>query len=128
MIAAYASMKRIQTFLALDEKRVTSLSAPGDNEKTVATPLGKVSTEEGLTEKMAISGGSFAWLKDSQPVLEDIVLDLRAGKLHMLVGSVASVSFTILVLHFNKKWIGSVSLIVRDFGVCRERRHYWYLS
>lgn len=80
ILAAYASMKRIQTFLAMDEKRDIANHLDSNDEK-----------EDGnMTVKM--ESASLSWLPDSPIVLEDVDIELKPGKLHMIVGPVASVS------------------------------------
>lgn len=83
IVAAYASMKRIQSFLELDEKR--DHDANGDNDDT---------SEKQETQTLTVENASFSWLPDSPVMLDDINLELLPGKLHICVGPVASVRCT----------------------------------
>ena len=73
VLAAYASVLRIQKFLLLDEKQPTS-------------------TQEEEQSNVIQLDGSFALANDAKPILKDIHVTLKPGKLHMCVGPVASVS------------------------------------
>ena len=72
ILAAYASLLRIQGFLRLDEKQPTS-------------------TKEDEHSSVIRLDGSFALETDAKPILKDIHVTLKPGKLHMCVGPVASV-------------------------------------
>jgi len=74
MLAAYASLVRIQEFLLLDEKDMSFRSDEADEKRELKID------------------GSFALTKDMQPILKDIHLTVTPGRLHMCVGHVASVS------------------------------------
>jgi hypothetical protein len=80
MFAAYASLKRIQTFLLLDEK----------------SEIG--GEEEAEKQQSCIHlQGSFAWAKKSNPVLFDIEVQIPVNQLTVCVGPVAAVSPLILL-------------------------------
>ncbi|KAG8843455.1 hypothetical protein FRB91_003345 [Serendipita sp. 411] len=72
ILAAYASMKRIQSYLQFDEKS----EKKNPSEKTV--------------DALVHLRGSFSWNKDGEPVLPDIDLKLPTGKLTICAGPVAS--------------------------------------
>lgn len=97
LFAAYASLKRIQAFLALPEKASSEGSAlDEDNE---ISDKDKLALEDLASEndvKVEIKSGTFGW-DDKTAVLHDIDLDLQPGKLHMIVGSVASGKTTLLM-------------------------------
>ncbi|KAG8779497.1 hypothetical protein FRC16_003410, partial [Serendipita sp. 398] len=81
ILAAYASMKRIQSYLQFDEK--------GEKQN----PLGytALNAQEGKTLDDSVHlRGSFSWNKDGEPVLPDIDLKLPIGKLTICTGPVAS--------------------------------------
>lgn len=86
ILAAYASMKRIQTFLAMDEKR-----------DITADDLDERLAEKAENMGLSIENASFSWLPDSPVVLEDIDVTLQPGKLHMVVGPVAAGKTSLLV-------------------------------
>ncbi|KAG8825840.1 hypothetical protein FRC17_008507 [Serendipita sp. 399] len=82
ILAAYASMKRIQEYLQFDEK-----AAETD------VPMEKSGLA--LEEKPMMDGfvhirGSFSWDKDKNPVLPKVDVRLPTGKLTICAGSVAS--------------------------------------
>lgn len=85
ILAAYASVKRIQEFLTLDEKDITAstkaLAEKGNSSNQSSNPPASISLH-----------GSFSWDKGSSLVLKDIDLDLPTDKLTISVGPVASVS------------------------------------
>jgi ABC-type transport system involved in cytochrome bd biosynthesis fused ATPase/permease subunit len=78
LFAAYASIVRIQGFLQLPEKAETERDTDG----------GAKSVE------VSLQGCTFTW-DDTVHVLQDITLALAPGALHVVVGSVASVSSNI---------------------------------
>lgn len=92
ILAAYASMKRIQSFLEMDEKSsIAGNTGDGDQEEKSQDP--ESAQEKSIdTTKLTMDNASFSWLPDSPVVLNDVTLSLLPGKLHMCVGPVASVS------------------------------------
>lgn len=86
ILAAYASMKRIQTFLAMEEKRDITAD---DQDEALA--------EKDENMRLSIENASFSWLPDSPVVLEDVDVTLQPGKLHMVVGPVAAGKTSLLV-------------------------------
>lgn len=84
LVAAHASLKRIQAFLAMDEK-------PGDGDSL--SPASEVIALDTLSANVTLERASFSWTpgKTLPLVLEDVDLVLQAGKLHMIIGPVASV-------------------------------------
>lgn len=87
MLSAYASLVRIQDFLALEEKRDISLETEAQSDLLYAG-------NEGSSSTLQLKDASFSWLPDSETVLKEVNLALKLGSLHMLVGPVASVGFT----------------------------------
>ena len=87
LFASFASLTRIQKFLQLPEKPV-STEAVTEADLVDASVNGvKESTVE-----VSMKGCTFAW-DDKTDVLKDITLELVPRELHMVVGSVASVRF-----------------------------------
>lgn len=105
MLAAYASVKRIQTFLEMDEKPII---ASDDSHREDREP--RVDAADDTDEKsesfetLTIEHASFSWLPDSPTVLKGVTLSLLPGKLHMCVGPVASVRlYPLSVSLFERK-------------------------
>ena len=86
LFTAYASLKRIESFLNLDEKPVVPTAAENDHD------LLEPSFE------FKISQANFSWDREGTIVLNEIDVALETGKLHMCVGPVGSVSFSTLYL------------------------------
>lgn len=80
VLAAYASLKRIQIFLQLEEKQ--------DSSDTTSAALDNYSSS--LSFK-----GSYSWKQDVGPVLHDINLRIPQNSLSICVGPVAAVSSTL---------------------------------
>ncbi|KAJ6536775.1 P-loop containing nucleoside triphosphate hydrolase protein, partial [Mycena vulgaris] len=75
LLAAYASVKRIEDYLSRDEKTVSP------NEDMREKPQG---------EDMRFEAASFSWAPGSSPFLGPLSLKLAQGQLHILVGPVAA--------------------------------------
>ncbi|KIJ50859.1 hypothetical protein M422DRAFT_158793, partial [Sphaerobolus stellatus SS14] len=80
ILAAYASLRRIQRFLQLEDK---------DRQDAIDQP---VSSSEDL-----IFEGSFSWSKEAEPALHDIKIQLPYNSLTMCIGPVASGKSTLLM-------------------------------
>ncbi|KAG8825602.1 hypothetical protein FRC17_008601 [Serendipita sp. 399] len=82
ILAAYASMKRIQEYLQFDEK-----------ERETGVPMEKsgLALKEKTTDGLVHIRGSFSWDKNKDPVLPKVDVRLPTGKLTICAGSVASV-------------------------------------
>ncbi|KAJ6558333.1 P-loop containing nucleoside triphosphate hydrolase protein [Mycena capillaripes] len=76
LLAAYASLKRIENYLSREEKTVSP------NEDIKEKPLGE--------EDIRFQAASFSWGPDSPPFLGPLSLELAQGQLHILVGPVAA--------------------------------------
>lgn len=85
IFAAYASMKRIQSFLLLEDQKGI-LATDSDN-----TTLEKQPLDDSLAS-VIMSNASFGWTTEGTPFLRDINMKLEGGQLHVCVGPVASVS------------------------------------
>lgn len=90
LFAAYASLVRIQGFLQLPEKVETERDSALDCGNLVDVTDG--GTKRSSVE-VALRGCTFTW-DDKMHVLQNITLALAPGALHVVVGSVASVSLT----------------------------------
>ncbi|KAF8312074.1 P-loop containing nucleoside triphosphate hydrolase protein [Clavulina sp. PMI_390] len=104
ILAAYASLKRIQAFLQMEEKTIgpaLEMDGPNDLEE-------KLNSRDVQDFKMDIA--SFSWLPESPIVLHDITLKLTPGKLHMCVGPVASGKTSLLVSMLGETTLRSGSL------------------
>ncbi|KAJ6467037.1 P-loop containing nucleoside triphosphate hydrolase protein [Mycena vulgaris] len=75
LLAAYASVKRIEDYLSREEKTVSP------NEDMREKPQG---------EDMRFEAASFSWAPGSSPFLGPLSLKLTQGQLHILVGPVAA--------------------------------------
>jgi ATP-binding cassette, subfamily C (CFTR/MRP), member 1 len=107
ILAAYASLKRVQRFLDMDEKEgdLSPIFKPNANPDEKTRPENPTSlnvTDEKMSNKdgneysdidapVQLTSASFSWMPDSVVVLENISLRLKKGQFHMIIGSVASV-------------------------------------
>ncbi|KAK7691634.1 hypothetical protein QCA50_005033 [Cerrena zonata] len=82
IFAAYASIKRIQSFLLLEDQ--TDPDSVGEDHGAVEKPLGNSLTA------IKMENASFGWTAEGEPFLHDVTLNLQIGQLHVCVGSVAS--------------------------------------
>ena len=101
VLAAYASLERIQGFLQLEEK-----------------PQDVANTKQSLPQVTLSFKGSYSWTTDSEPVLRNIDVHLPANKLTVCVGPVASVSSLLLsMLEANCcQFKGKTSLLMSILG------------
>lgn len=86
MLAGYASVKRIQSFLVLSEKAEPTrrLSADEAFETSGSVDKGKLALEDLRAPfRVVVKDGSFGW-DDKTVVLEGINLELTPGELHMV--------------------------------------------
>lgn len=88
LFAAYASLVRIQGFLQLPEKAETERDSALDSGNLVDVTDGGAKRS---SVEVALRGCTFTW-DDKMQVLQNITLTLAPGALHVVVGSVASVS------------------------------------
>ncbi|KAF8312106.1 P-loop containing nucleoside triphosphate hydrolase protein [Clavulina sp. PMI_390] len=125
ILAAYASLQRIQTFLQMEEHSPAHTGIGLEKRE-------KVSTNKSI-EDFRMNEASFSWLPDSPVVLSDINLSLSPGKLHICIGPVASGKTTLLVSMLGETTLRSGALTsVKDrisyasqdsfvvVGSCRE--------
>ena len=84
IFAAYASIKRIESFLLFEEKEEDET-----DDKSVST---EEKPNDPLFSPIKMIDASFAWTSDSEPFLKNVNIELDPGKLHLCIGSVASVS------------------------------------
>lgn len=97
ILAAYSSMKRIQTFLEMDEKPTIASDEGLQEDRELDTDFAHTVTEKAEdSQTLKIEHASFSWLKD-------ITLSLLPGKLHMCVGPVASVSFNYISIDLKSQ-------------------------
>ncbi|KAL1263560.1 hypothetical protein QQF64_006299, partial [Cirrhinus molitorella] len=73
MVQTSVSKKRLEKFLS------------GDDLDTMA-----VTHDESHSAVVSISGGTYAWERDAQPVLKNLSLDINRGRLVAVVGAVGS--------------------------------------
>lgn len=100
LVASYASLKRIETFLLLDEKNVKSDGSDSDSdissEKVTLNEKGSLPASSSFIGDcflpIKMSSASFSWDPESEAFLRDISLTLSQPQLYVCVGSVASVS------------------------------------
>lgn len=92
ILAAYASMKRIQDFLDMDEKSSIAGGTEDVDQEEKSQNSETAQEKSPDTTELTMDDASFSWLPDSPIVLNDVTLSLLPGKLHMCVGPVASVS------------------------------------
>lgn len=97
LVASYASLKRIETFLLLDEKMSDEEGADSetDSEKItmddkLSPPTSSISLGDYFSP-INMSAASFSWDPESEPFLKDVSLNLNQPQLYICVGSVASV-------------------------------------
>ena len=88
LFASYASLGRIQGFLQLPEK-AESVSEHDLLEADLIDGLDDVVKVS--TVQVSLQRCTFGWDEKTQ-VLHDVTIDLAPGELHLVVGSVASVS------------------------------------
>ena len=81
IFAAYASVKRIESFLLLEDKE----------EALVDDKVLEEKPQDSDFSPIKIVDGSFAWTSDSEAFLQDVNIDLDPGRLHLCIGPVASV-------------------------------------
>ena len=97
LVASYASLKRIETFLLLDEKKTEDEGSVSESssEKVVldekATPETSVTAIGDHFAPINMTAASFSWDPESDAFLKDISLKLYHPQLYVCVGSVASV-------------------------------------
>ncbi|KAF8312075.1 P-loop containing nucleoside triphosphate hydrolase protein [Clavulina sp. PMI_390] len=106
ILAAYASLKRIQNFLRMQEKP----HAPQQGEATSQSEEKSKSPQIQGVEDFKMEGASFSWLPDSPIILHDIHLLLTLGKLHMCVGPVAAGKTSLLVSMLGETTLRSGSV------------------
>lgn len=117
ILAAYASLKRIQTFLEMDEKREIATDQSEHIDDVVHTP-NQLDEKSKNDETMSIEQASFSWLPDSPVVLHGISVALLPGKLHMCVGPVASVRYFSFPFTFTSLTLpSSISSIGQDITI-----------
>lgn len=85
IFVSYASIKRIEGYLLLEDKE----DAHEDDTR---------SQEKGELKEVSVPikmvDASFAWLSDAESFLKDVNVTLNPGKLHICIGPVASVCIT----------------------------------
>ena len=97
LVASYASLKRIEAFLLLDEKRIEEedFVSESNSEKVVldekATPETSVTAIGDHFASISMNSASFSWDPESDAFLTDISFKLDRPQLYICVGSVASV-------------------------------------
>ncbi|KAF2012008.1 multidrug resistance-like protein [Aaosphaeria arxii CBS 175.79] len=79
-------------------------------------------TRNVISEVVRIEAGSFAWSKDSQPVLHDINLAVQRSQLTMLIGPVASGKSTLLkaMLGETASSKGFVYVSEKEIAYCEQ--------
>ena len=98
LVASYASLKRIETFLLLDEKKTEDESSVSESssEKVVldekSTPETSVTAINDHFAPINMNSAAFSWDPESDAFLKEISLKLYHPQLYICVGSVASVS------------------------------------
>lgn len=84
VMAAYASMKRIEKYLLFDEKpQSQSIASDPNSEKHV---------DSDITLR-----GSFAWNKEEEPILPNVDITIPTGKLTICTGPVAAGKTSLLI-------------------------------
>ncbi len=94
VLVMLGSVKRIQTLLVLEEKESRECEKEDDvpeNSKDM-----KLENLDRAPLQFEIRNGSFGW-DVGKPVLHDINLDVQSGRLHMVVGPVASGKSTLIM-------------------------------
>ncbi|EPS93155.1 hypothetical protein FOMPIDRAFT_1056220 [Fomitopsis schrenkii] len=89
--ASWASLKRIESFLLLEEREEGSLTIESSEklENTYVAIYG-VELETRTPPAIVMHGASFSWAADTEPYLKDITIHLDEPKLYMCAGPVAS--------------------------------------
>ncbi|CAL1703415.1 unnamed protein product [Somion occarium] len=93
LVASYASLKRIESFLLLDEKsddedeelEDDSDKDPSLNEKAMQT----LKPDDHFTP-IIMSSASFSWDPEADAFLKDVTVEFNTSQLHICAGSVAS--------------------------------------
>ncbi|KAK7692904.1 hypothetical protein QCA50_004540 [Cerrena zonata] len=80
IFAAYASVKRIESFLLLEDKEEDAVDDKSSEEKPQSSDFSSIK----------IVDGSFAWTSESEAFLQDVNIELDPGRLHLCIGPVAS--------------------------------------
>ncbi|KAJ7268006.1 P-loop containing nucleoside triphosphate hydrolase protein [Mycena rebaudengoi] len=83
--AAYASLKRIQKYLSLEERDDVLLRNDENEHRIPSTEKGREASED-----IKIEGASFSWAADKPAFLGPLSLVLTPGHLHLCTGPVAS--------------------------------------
>lgn len=88
--ASWASLKRIESFLLLEEREEERL---GSSEKleNIYVAVDGVELETRTPPAIVMQSASFSWAPDTEPFLKDITIHLDEPKLYMCAGPVASV-------------------------------------
>jgi ATP-binding cassette, subfamily C (CFTR/MRP), member 1 len=89
-VAGYASLKRVQTFLDMDEKGEGPSTDNAEDETVTDRDIAEVL---GPNVVLQLKSTSFSWLPDSTIVLDAINLELQKGQFYMVIGPVASVRY-----------------------------------
>jgi ABC-type multidrug transport system fused ATPase/permease subunit len=84
--AAYASLKRIQKYLSLEERDDVLLRNDESEHRIPSTEKGREASED-----ITIEGASFSWAADKPAFLGPLSLVLTPAHLHLCTGPVASV-------------------------------------
>ncbi|KAJ6545144.1 P-loop containing nucleoside triphosphate hydrolase protein [Mycena capillaripes] len=84
--AAYASLKRIEKYLLLEER--TSLPVPLGETDSANEYSGE--KKDPRPTDITLEGATFSWAADKSAFLGPLFVDLTAGHLHLCVGPVAS--------------------------------------
>jgi ATP-binding cassette subfamily C (CFTR/MRP) protein 1 len=87
LLAAFASIKRIESYLAMDEREIARRE-DGDDGNLQASD-----SDEKAGGNIALLGASFTWAADQPPFLGPISIELSSRHLHVCTGPVASVRF-----------------------------------
>ncbi|KAJ7151958.1 P-loop containing nucleoside triphosphate hydrolase protein [Mycena filopes] len=103
LMAAWASLKRIERYLSLEEKRIPT---PDHGEK------GRVSSEKHIDLDIRLEGASFAWAHGKPSTLGPLTLALRHNQLHICLGPIASGKTTFLLSLLRETTLtqGSISV------------------
>ncbi|KAF8596483.1 P-loop containing nucleoside triphosphate hydrolase protein, partial [Ceratobasidium sp. AG-I] len=99
LFTAYASLKRIENFLNLDEKPEVATAA--ENEINLLDP----------SYEFKLSQANFSWDREGPIVLNDVDFTLETGKLHMYVGPVGSGKTSMIASMLGETTLRSGSIV-----------------
>lgn len=91
LAASWASLKRIEKFLLLEERQERRIGS-AEKLQNISESLGDIELETRTSPAIVMEHAEFSWAPDADSFLKDLTLRCDEPKLYMCVGPVASVS------------------------------------